>query len=106
MDGMLLAQETMLNRWGRDSAPRDEMKRSYTLHLERLHDWLRRQRHIKVLYVRYNELIENPAREARRISEFLDGKPDVEGMVTAVDPLLYRNRRNPANHLHVYGTGR
>jgi len=94
MDEMLLSQETMLNRLGRSAAPRDEMRRSYTLHLERLHDWLRRQPHMEVLRVGYNELVDNPEREAQRVSEFLDRKMDVKCMAQAVDPSLYRNRRS------------
>jgi len=105
LEELLLSQQTMLNRLDRDAVPRDEMKRSYTLHLERLHEWLRRQRHIEVLRVSYNELVEKPEREAERVSEFLDGKLDVESMARAVDPSLYRNRRNPANHSHDPGGG-
>jgi len=106
MEEMLLSQETMLNRLGRDAAPRDEMKRSYTLHLERLHEWLRRQRNIEVLRVSYNELVENPQREAERVRKFLDGKPAVKSMAEAVDPSLYRNRNHSANHSHDPGGGR
>ncbi len=94
MDEMLLSQETMLNRLGRHAAPRDVMRRSYVLHLERLYEWLRQQRHMEVLRVRYNDLVEEPEKEARRVSRFLDGEPDVESMVRAVDPSLYRNRRD------------
>lgn len=94
MDEMLLSQEMMLHRIGRSAAPRDQMKRSYTLHLERLHDWLGQQHHMKILRVTYNELIDHPEKQASRISQFLDGRPDVESMVMAVDPGLYRNRRN------------
>src|SRR5438132_2761602 len=42
-DEMLLSQEKMLARLGRPAAPREEMKRAYTLHLGRLHEWLPRQ---------------------------------------------------------------
>lgn len=106
MDEMLLSQEIMLKRLDRDAAPREEMKRSYALHLERLHEWLRRQPRIEVLRVSYNELVEYPQREAKRVAEFLDGKPDVQGMAEAVDPSLYRNRRDSANHPDVDEAGR
>lgn len=106
MDETLLSQEAMLKRLGRDTVPRDEMKRSYTLHLERLHEWLRRQPHIEILRVSYNELVEKPEAEARRVGEFLGGKLDVKGMARAVDTSLYRNRRNPSTHPDVQGTER
>src|SRR5262249_52877341 len=60
MEEMLLSQEKMLKRLGRNAAPREEMKRSFALHLERLHTWLQQQPHMAVLRVRYNELVEQP----------------------------------------------
>src|SRR6266852_3321230 len=51
LEEMLLSQEKMLERLGRSAAPREAMKRSYTLHLERLHAWLRQQPHLEVLCV-------------------------------------------------------
>ncbi len=97
MDELLLSQERMLSRSNRPAPPRDALKRSYTLHLEKLHEWLRRQPHIEVLRVSYNELVENPQREAQRVSQFLDGAPDARSMAEAVDPSLYRSRRELAN---------
>lgn len=93
IDEMLRSQEKMLNRLDRKAAPRDEMKRSYALHVEKLYEWLRQQQHIDVLHVSYNELVENPQAEAERVGEFLDGKLNVESMAGAVDPSLYRNRK-------------
>jgi hypothetical protein len=93
MDEMLASQEIMLNRLGKPSASREQMKQSYTLHLERLHEWLRKQRHITVLRVRYSDLVEQPAAQAKRVSDFLGGKADVEKMAKAIDPSLYRNRK-------------
>jgi hypothetical protein len=34
-----------------------------------------------------------PRTQAEQVSRFLDGKADIEGMVRAVDPALYRNRK-------------
>src|SRR5262245_48410061 len=45
LDEMLASQEKMLTRLGRTAAPREEMKRSFTLHLRRLYEWLGRQSH-------------------------------------------------------------
>jgi len=92
MDEILASQEKMLARLGRTSTPREEMGRSFTLHLERLHEWLRRQPHIEVLHVSYGDLIERPQQEAQRLREFLGGKPDAEAMAGTVDPSLHRNK--------------
>jgi hypothetical protein len=97
MDEMLLSQEKMLVRLGGRAAPREEMKRSFVLHLERLHDWLGRQPNFAVLRVSYNELVERPEGQAKRVRDFLGGKADVEGMVRTVDPALYRNRKAPTD---------
>lgn len=90
---VLLSQEKMLQRLGRNPVPREEMQRSYALHLERLHGWLGRQRNLEILRVNYNDLVERPEVEARRVAEFLGGTAGVEGMIKAVDPSLYRNRK-------------
>jgi hypothetical protein len=94
LDEMLLSQEKMLQRLGRSAAPREEMKRSYTLHLERLHDWLAEQAHMRCLRVSYNGLLEGAQEQAERVYQFLGGKADVEKMVQTVDPSLYRNRNS------------
>jgi hypothetical protein len=92
MDEMLRSQDKMLERLGRKGAPHEQIKRSYNLHLEKLRDWLRGQKNIELLYVSYNNLVEQPSEQAERVSEFLGGKANVERMVQAVDPALYRNR--------------
>src|SRR5215831_12895524 len=53
LDEVLASQDIMLNRLGKRSTPREQMKQSYALHLERLHEWLREQPHIAVLRVSY-----------------------------------------------------
>jgi hypothetical protein len=94
LDEMLRSQEKMLERLNRKGAPPDQIKRSYTLHLERLRGWLREQPNMQVLYVSYKDLVERPREQAERVSEFLGGKAIVEEMVKAVDPTLYRNRKS------------
>jgi hypothetical protein len=96
LDETLLSQEKMLQRLGRAAAPREEMKRAFATHLERLHAWLRQQCNMDVLCVRYSDVVERPDGQARRVSAFLGDTPHVERMATAVDPSLYRNRANPS----------
>ncbi len=98
LDELLLSQERMLQRLGRVAAPRDAMKRSYILHLDRLRAWLGQQGHLEVLRVSYNELLKQPDREAKRVSDFLGGGVDAERMARAVDPSLYRSKRMPGGY--------
>jgi Sulfotransferase domain len=93
LEEMLVSQEKLLERLQRPAAPREKMRESYTLHLENLHDWLRRQGNIKVLRVSYNDLMERPEREAERLGEFLGRKMSVEDMAKTVDRSLYRNKK-------------
>jgi hypothetical protein len=96
LDELLHSQEKMLVRLGRTPAPADSMKQSYVVHLQRLGDWLAKQDNMKVLYVRYNELISDPEPQAERINSFLCGACNVDQMIAAIDPTLYRNRGGSA----------
>lgn len=92
MEEVLLSQETMLRRLNRTAAPRAQMQNSYKLHLERLAQWLRGQPNMVVLKVNYNDLVDKPEQQARRVVEFLGGTMNIAGMTNAVDPTLSRNR--------------
>jgi hypothetical protein len=92
-DEMLTSQEKMLKRLNRPAAPRDQIKRAYTLHLEKLRAWLAQQKNLAILDVSYNELVQHPKQEAQRVNTFLDGMANVDEMAKAVDPALYRNRQ-------------
>jgi hypothetical protein len=94
LDEILASQEKMLQRLGRQAAPRQEMKRSYSLHLEKLAAWLQQQDHIRVLRVSYSDLVMQPKENGVAIGKFLGRELDVDGMVSAVEPTLYRHRKN------------
>ncbi len=96
LDEMIVSQEKMLKRLERPAASRDEIRTAFANHLGRLRNWLSRQPHIRVLYVKYSDLIENAPEQALRISAFIDGKVDAQAMARAVDPALYRNRKDGA----------
>jgi hypothetical protein len=93
LDEMLVSQEKMLERLGRKAAPREEIKRAFTLHLKRLYQWLEKQKNMDVLRVSYNTLLQQPEEQARLVREFLNDGVDLERMVSTVDHGLYRNRK-------------
>ena len=93
LDEVLASQEKMLQRRNVDAAPRDQMKEAFSLHLEKLFEWLIAQDNIRILDVGYSEVLANAGESAVKINEFLDGTLEVDSMVQAVDPDLYRNRR-------------
>ena len=92
LEEMLESQEKMLRRLGRPTAPRDQIRKSFGIHLERLREWLPQQAHLKTQFVSYNRLLTDPREEAAVIVEFLEGLPTAESMLAAIDPSLYRNR--------------
>jgi hypothetical protein len=97
LDETLLSQEKMLKRLNRPAADREEMRRFYTMHLERLHKWLRQQPNMQVLCVSFNDLVERPEGQAHLLNQFLGGKANVQRMAKAVEPSLYRNRKIPSD---------
>src|SRR6516225_6850253 len=54
LEETLFSQEKMLQRLGRQPAPREDMKRNYAIHLDRLHKWLLQQPNVTMLPVNYN----------------------------------------------------
>jgi len=93
MGEMLVSQEKMLKRLGRTGGPPDQIERSFTIHVEKLRQWLKQQPNLQVLYVSYNDLVERPREQAERVHAFLGGRGNLEAMVQAIDPSLYRNRK-------------
>jgi hypothetical protein len=89
---MLDSQERMLQRLGRPAIPREEIIPAFTMHLQRVHQWLARQSHVVTLRVGYKSLVEGAEAEVARVNEFLGGRLNVAEAVRVVDPSLYRNR--------------
>jgi len=96
---MLVSQEKMLARLNKPAAPRAAIERSFMEHLRKLREWLATQPNIEVLYVCYNKLLEGPEQQAKRVSAFLEGRPDAVKMAMTVDSSLYRNRKPPIDRL-------
>lgn len=96
LNEVLDSQEKMLRRLGRTAAPRDEMTRAFTLHLNRVHRWLAERPNFAVLRVSYADVVANPSGTVVRLNEFLGGRLNVAAACAAVDPSLYRNRKAAA----------
>jgi len=90
---ILQSQRKMLERMGKkDIPPDEEIEPLYIKHLKEITEWLDGQPNMDVLYMKYNDLVKNPAEGASRIREFLNRPVSIEKMVSVVDPSLYRNR--------------
>ena len=101
LDEVLRSQNKMLERNGTagTGVSDEKMRLNYELHLKKVYYRLGRTPNFQVLYLDYPAIIEDPLREARRISAFLRRHLDVEAMAGAVEAGLYRNRQSTAHHV-------
>jgi len=95
IEEILASQREMLIRRGTfDQAVSDAEVRSISIqHLNEVMDWLRQQPHMKVLYVNYNRMLEDPATSIAAIDKFLGGPLDTRAMAQVIDKKLYRQRQ-------------
>ncbi len=91
----LASQRQMLIRRGKrtSSAGDERMAELFRRHLLWVGSRLTKQANTEVVYVDYGAVIANPVEQARRLTQFLRQRLDVQAMAGVVDPLLYRQRR-------------
>ena len=90
---VLASQSKMLERRNEENGASDEqMLEIFESHLWRIDYLFKHAPHFERLYLLYSEVVAEPRRAAERMNAFLGGRLDVEKMVEAVDPQLYRNR--------------
>ncbi|TWU30439.1 sulfotransferase domain-containing protein [Bythopirellula polymerisocia] len=94
LEEVLDSQDKMLARQGRAGAAREILRKAFASHLQKLEQWLPAQKNLKVLRLDYAELVTDPLSAAMELNEFLGGHLDATAMSAAVDPQLYRNRRD------------
>ena len=94
IDEILSSQEKMLERRGEEggAVDMDDMKRIFLRDLDDTMDWLRGCKHLQVLFVSYNRLLNEPEGQLKRIQQFLGDGVDADDMRTVIDKALYRNR--------------
>ena len=92
---ILASQKQMLIRRGEptDKVSDEEMGRMFAGYLETVKAWIAEQRNIDVIYVNYNDLLDDPTQHAEEVNQFLGGALNVQNMISAIDPSLYRQRR-------------
>ena len=95
MEEILASQRQMLIRRGEptDAVSDEELTELFRRHLAQIQAWIDSQPNVEVVYVSYNEVLENPVEQAEMINRFLGDRLDVEQMVGVIDPTLYRQRR-------------
>ena len=95
LDEVLRSQQKMLERRDEvDGANSDDMKSTFSSHVEDVEAWMRSAAHVQTLFVSYNRMQSEPDKQLARIAAFLDCEKtlDLEAMAAVVDPALYRQR--------------
>jgi hypothetical protein len=95
VDEVIASQERMLARRGAPAGAalsRERLAAVFAAQLAETETWLAQQPSFRVLALDYNEMVAAPQTAARAIDAFLGGGLDLEAMMGAVDPLLYRRR--------------
>jgi len=95
MEEMLDSQRAMLVRRGEvtDRVDDHEMARLFEEHLIDLYAWMDAKSNVRYLEVDYNAVLNDPFYWVEKVQQFLDIKLDVPGMISVVDPALYRQRQ-------------
>lgn len=98
MKEILASQRLMLQRLEKEGAGAsdEEMAGQFGKHLQNIGTWLSTQSHIKVLYLKYNDIIQDPLTCAQSVNRFLGGWLHEEDMAQIVETSLYRQRSKPA----------
>jgi len=95
MEEVLASQKQMLIRRGEptNDVSDEKLAEIFSRHLQQIEAWLKEQPHMEVLYLDYQQVLQDPVGEARKINQFLGGGLDVQAMASAVDHSLHRQRR-------------
>jgi hypothetical protein len=95
LDEVVASQNKMLVRRGEEADPAGDeaMKKRYGIHLKKVAFFLEEADNFRTLEIDYKDVLEDPRRHAKRVRRFVGRDLDLEKMVAAVDPQLYRNRR-------------
>jgi hypothetical protein len=95
LDEVLASQRQMLIRRGKptDTTSDDKMAQFFTRHLGKVEDWMAAQPNLQVLYVSYNELMDDPQVHCARVAAFLGLPLDPVRMASVASTSLYRQRR-------------
>jgi hypothetical protein len=82
---VLQSQQTMLNK-----SESDKLAQTFQQQLHRVQVWLHKQNNIDVIYVKYQNVIQQSLSEVEKLNDFLEGLLDVQKCIEVVDVNLYR----------------
>jgi hypothetical protein len=90
---ILASQKKMLQRRNEPSTFSDsEMELQFREHLRAVKYWAARKSNMRIIYVKYNQMVDSPALLCKSIADFLEINLDTETMQMVPNQSLYRNR--------------
>lgn len=94
---IIASQRAMLQQQGRPAAnlPDSKLAELFGHQLSQVRQWLSQHPNFRVLPLQHRDVIEMPLIAAQQIATFLGAGLDPERMAAAVEPGLYRQRREP-----------
>ena len=95
---VLASQRKMLERRGKPVNEEADVKflDLYQKHLVKVKNWLSDQGNLDVIYINYNDLLDNPKKYAMEVARFMEVPLDVQSMVAIPEERFYR-QRNPSS---------
>lgn len=105
---IIASQRAMLQQQGRPAAnlPDARLAELFDNQLAQVRQWLSQHPDFWVLQLQHRDVIESPLAAADRIVAFLGGGLDPKRMAAAVEPGLYRQRRQVASAVSAEGVAR
>ena len=95
MEEVLRSQEAMLKRTGHKGDREFEaLSDTFSKQLRNITHWLGVNPHTDVLYIHYDEAIENPDDTALQVNDFLGGALDADAMAEAICPDMRRQKKS------------
>jgi hypothetical protein len=90
---VLASQRKMLQRRNETSALSDaEMEAQFREHLRAVKYWTARKPNMRILFVKYSEMVKSPETFCQSVVDFLELPLDVKAMQAVPSQSLYRNR--------------
>jgi hypothetical protein len=90
---ILSSQRKMLQRRNETSTLSDaEMEAQFREHLRAVKYWVTRKSNMRILFVKYNEMVNAPEKLCGAVADFLEFPLDLKAMQSVPNQSLYRNR--------------
>jgi hypothetical protein len=90
---ILASQQKMLQRRNEKSTHSDvEMETQFREHIRAVKYWTARKPNMRILFVKYSQMVEAPETLCKSIASFLEVPLDVKAMQSVPSQSLYRNR--------------